>query len=537
MREPLVYAAERGQSTLSRQVRDGRLVRLSSGVYSANVATPVETQVREHLWELVAHFIPDAVVVDRSAAKGGTLTPDGLLFVASMQRRRDLDLPGIRIVVREGAPVAGDVPWLAGLTMSSRPRALVDNLAPSRSRGGRTARTLTPVELEEWLVALARDLTEMRLNRLRDEAKALAPDLTGDAATAEERAATLDSLFGAVMGTRPVTAASKLLAARADGRDWDVRRAAMFDVLAESLVSGEATTDLPTDIPAVESSRLVESAFFEAYFSNFIEGTEFTIDEALAIVSSGRLGNRPADAHDVLGTYRMIADPADSAQTAASFDEFLSMLTYRHRNIMEGRPDKQPGEFKTKPNQAGSYQFVDPDLVLGTLALGFDVLAGLTNPFDRAVFAMFLVAEVHPFDDGNGRVARLVMNAELSAAGQSRIIVPTVHRNEYQIALRQMSREKRAPLLARTMSDAWQWTAQMDFTDQTTARTWLDLTNALVDSNEAARNGLRLLLPGTVLSRGQQSQPVRQLPDEPLSLTIDKTKKAMKAIKTKTRTW
>ena len=33
---------------------------------------------------------------------------------------------------------------------------------------------------------------------------------------------------------------------------------------------------------------------------------------------------------------------------------------------------------------------------------------------------MFLVAEVHPFADGNGRVARVMMNAELIAGGQQR---------------------------------------------------------------------------------------------------------------------
>ena len=41
--------------------------------------------------------------------------------------------------------------------------------------------------------------------------------------------------------------------------------------------------------------------FFESYFSNFIEGTEFEVDEALAIVFEGRIPkDRPADAHDVL---------------------------------------------------------------------------------------------------------------------------------------------------------------------------------------------------------------------------------------------
>jgi Fic family protein len=44
-----------------------------------------------------------------------------------------------------------------------------------------------------------------------------------------------------------------------------------------------------------------------------------------------------------------------------------------------------------------------------------------------------------PFADGNGRVARIMMNAELVAAGESRIIVPTIYRNNYLMALTALS--------------------------------------------------------------------------------------------------
>jgi fido (protein-threonine AMPylation protein) len=37
------------------------------------------------------------------------------------------------------------------------------------------------------------------------------------------------------------------------------------------------------------------------------------------------------------------------------------------------------------------------------------------GPFRRAAFQMFLISEVHPFRDGNGRMGRIFMNAELVA--------------------------------------------------------------------------------------------------------------------------
>lgn len=67
--------------------------------------------------------------------------------------------------------------------------------------------------------------------------------------------------------------------------------------------------------------------------------------------------------------------------------------------------------------------------------------------------------------------------------------------NEYLTALRQMSRERRTGLLAKTMNRAWHWSAEMDITDQPTARHWLDLTYARTDSTDAEREGVALQLP------------------------------------------
>jgi Fic family protein len=55
---------------------------------------------------------------------------------------------------------------------------------------------------------------------------------------------------------------------------------------------------------------------------------------------------------------------------------------------------------------------------------------------------MFLVMEVHPFLDGNDRIARVMMNAEPAAKDMSEIIVPTVYRIDYLGTLRKLTRRK-----------------------------------------------------------------------------------------------
>src|SRR5258708_4726426 len=178
-----------------------------------------------------------------------------------------------------------------------------------------------------------------------------------------------------------------------------------------------------------------------------------------------------------------------------AFEDLATLMKSRHARILEGRPNKVPGRFKADPNRAGSTLFVAPELVEGTFAKGFEIYRGLTSPLHRAIFMMFAVSEVHPFADGNGRVARIMMNAELVAAGESRIIVPTVYRNNYLIALKALSQNGITGALVRTADFAQRYTAAVDFAELDRARFILARTHAFTDPNEAETAGIRLMLP------------------------------------------
>jgi hypothetical protein len=47
---------------------------------------------------------------------------------------------------------------------------------------------------------------------------------------------------------------------------------------------------------------------------------------------------------------------------------------------------KPQGQYKIQQNRAGSTEFVAPELVHGTLNLGFKAFLSLATPFQRAVF-------------------------------------------------------------------------------------------------------------------------------------------------------
>ena len=474
---------------VSRATKQGKLRKLASRLYTKNLTDAPEQIVRRNLWPLVASYVPGALIADRTAIEN-TPAEDGSIFVIA-NRKRDISLPGITIRPRKGAPpLKDDKPFMGGLYLSSMARAYLENMVPSRKRSGSAARTLSRKELEERLEAMLRRGNPESLNILRDRAREIAPALG-----LESEYQQLDKLIGALLGTRNEALMTPTGQARHAGAPFDPDRVRLFENLHASLRAWPPSIRLAKERGTTAQATL---AFFEAYFSNFIEGTEFEVAEAADIVFNGVIPrNRPEDAHDVLGTWRVVSDKSGMVRTPKDAPELLELLCQRHATIMGGHMDKRPGEFKAEGNRAGSTVFVAPDLVLGTLTQGFDFYRSLDAPFSRAVFMMFMISEVHPFADGNGRIARIMMNAELVATDEERIIIPTVYRNNYLAPLKALSHSGRTEPLLRVLDYAQKWTASIPWGHFEETRHILEECNAFVEPGYADDTGIRLRLPGT----------------------------------------
>ena len=478
---------------VSRRVKAGELRKLGSRLYTTNLVDAPEAIVRRNLWDIVAGYFPGALIADRTALENAPAEDGSVCLVT--ESGRALTVHGVTLRPRRGAgPQEFDRPFLNALFLSSTARAWLDNLRPSRARGGRLPRTFSRLELEDRLDNLIRRGGVDAANRLRDEARALAPRI---GRTAEAKL--LDALIGDVLGTRdsqatPLT--SPGAQARRRGRPYDPHRMRLFEILHKAL------RDMPPSFrPArrrgVEAAATL--AFYDAYFSNFIEGTEFAVDEAAEIVFQGRVpAERPADAHDILGVWRIASNPAEMRRTPKDADAFLDLLRQRHAAVMANRSEVRPGEFKRVPNQAGATLFVLPDDVPGTLEHGFGMCRSLETPFQRAVLTHFLVAEVHPFADGNGRVARIMMNAELAAGGEERILIPTVYHGNYIAAQRALSHNGVPTPLIQTLDYAQRWTAAVDWCSVRDTARELAACNAFLESGSAEQEGLRLRMPGRI---------------------------------------
>lgn len=481
-------------SALIRQTQAGRAIRLAPAVYVVGATLPPEAVAKQHALGVIAHLWPGAVVSDRSAFSGAQ--PDkGWLFIRHPDppRRADLRMPGLTVSVQVGpGPLPGDMPLPHGLHLSGVARALIENVTGrGRPSVGRPARAARTEAVEDRIDALAREGGAGRVRNVLTELDLIKGSF--DPSAVETVRARLAELLGTFAGSEPV---SPRLRARLAGEPFDAARLARI----EDLVAGLASIP-PEPAPAMgEPGRWEWLPFFEAYFSNYIEGTEFTVEEALHIAIDGEIpDSRPQDAHDVAATYRIVSDPALAARRARSGGELLDNLREHHATLMAARPDKRPGLLKQKRNWAGGYQFVEPELLVGTLVRGFDLLSSVIDPLHRAVAVMFLVTECHPFDDGNGRVARIVANAELSAAGQIRLIVPTVYRNNYLAGLAGASNGAgRGGSLTAVLRFTQRWGAGIDWRTFDAADAEIRETNGYLDPARAENAGRRLRLPGAL---------------------------------------
>lgn len=461
---------------ISGLVRQGKLKKLIPRVYTPNLGEKPETLIKRNLFTIIGHLYPGSLLSHRSALEFKP-TATGDVFLTYLYKKK-IKLPGVTINLMEGrAAIDGDNPLTNGLYVSQQARALLENFQESR-KPGPESKTLTIAELEGRLEQIVRVKGETGLNEIRDKARMIASTLH-----MEKEFTRMNKLISAILATGPSKILSSPLAiARTFGQPYDPVRLSLFEKLFVELQQQEFS-QLPEQNLSEFAFR--NFAFFEAYFSNYIEGTEFEIDEAKRIIQTDSpMPSRDEDSHDILGTYKLLSNTTEMRVTPASPDELLHILQYRHEVLLSARISKKPGQFKDKNNRAGETHFVDQTLVKGTLIKGFDFYRNLSDPFAKAAYMMFLISEVHPFLDGNGRLARVMMNAELVKAGQTRIIIPTVFREDYMGALRQLTRQQTPSAYIRMLSRVQQFSATITGVNIDEMQYQLEQANAFLEPEQ-----------------------------------------------------
>jgi hypothetical protein len=445
-RQEIIFASS--DKSISNQIskaeKGGKIRKIAPRIYTTNLRDAVEHIIKRHLFDILKWRFPEAVISHRSASELRP-TEAGNFFITGKYTKKIADLKGITLKVMEGKPALESDVDLGGIYASSEWRWVLENMQASRKKGGESK--VFPIEyIEDKLEKIILKEGREGINKFRDKAQEVAKQLEF-----ESELKKLNAIISALLSTHSVEALSSTSAkARAAGMPFDAKRVELFEILYDKLKNYYFPERTDKNI-SEDSFRLF--SFFEAYFSNYIEGTEFTIEDAKKIVDTGIvIPKRIKDSHDILGTFQIVSSRYEMSITPSTADELITILKKRHLTMLSGRAeDANAGEFKNQNNRAGNTEFVDYTLVEGTLRQGFKYYAALNDPMARAVFIMFMISEVHPFTDGNGRISRIMGNAELFKSGQSRIIVPTVYREDYVMSLKKLTNRKEPDTFIRVM--------------------------------------------------------------------------------------
>jgi hypothetical protein len=451
----------------------GVIRKIAPRVYSSNLDEPVEGIIRRNLFQVLGTLYPGTMLSHRSAFEFQP-TKTGQIFLTTSYTKK-VKLPGITIQFLAGpSPIEGDNKFSGELYTSQKARAFLENLQTTRKLGS-NSKCLSLPEIEERLEQIIRVNGEKEINKLRDQARMLAEQLE-----MQQEFEKLNRIISALLTTKTSKILSSPLAiARAFGMPYDPARLELFETLFRELKQ--------TEFPYREEKNTTPTsfrnfAFFESYFSNYIEGTVFEIEEAKLIIQTNKpILTRNDDSHDVLGTYQIVSNKKEMEITPSSPEEFFKIISLRHSILLSARLDKSPGLFKDKNNFAGSTSFVDFNLVRGTLIQSYDFYRALNHPFSKAAYMMFVISEVHPFLDGNGRIARVMMNAELVKAGQSKIIIPTVFREDYMGALKKFTKQRKCDTYIKMLQRAHEFSANVYSENMDQMQEYLTACNAFIE--------------------------------------------------------
>ena len=357
---------------IARLVQLSRLRKIAPRIYTPNMIDSPEVIVRRNILSILNWRFPNTVISHRSACEM-RLTSEGTFYLTGTYNRKVTDLPGITIYLLKG-PAADIQDMVYGhMFIASEYRWMLENMQSSRKQGNDSKVlpiSLIEKKLESVLVAGG----EEQLNQYRDTLRETAERLG-----MTDEFAKINILISALLNTHSSQVLTDpVVKAAAAGTPFDEKRVELFEKLFDAL-QGQHFLSRP--VSEQTENEYLDIAFFESYFSNYIEGTEFAVDEARQIVETGiTIPKRTEDSHDILGTFHVVSNRMEMQAFPTSSQEFFEILSRRHAILLAGRPELNPGHFKTKNNRAGNTEFVDVNRVQGTLDAGFNYYCALQRP-------------------------------------------------------------------------------------------------------------------------------------------------------------
>ncbi len=197
------------------------------------------------------------------------------------------------------------------------------------------------------------------------------------------------------------------------------------------------------------------------FHSNHLEGNSLTYGETILLILEDRAsGGKPMKDYEEMRwhnealKYVEESVKEDRPLTGAFIREIHKIIlqrpSFNKAETHDGKPARKritPGIYKEKPNHVRTttneiFYFATPE---ETGAKMTDLIEWYRteqekkelHPLQLAALFHYKFVRIHPFDDGNGRTARILMNFILMQHGLPPVVIKTEDKNSYFAALRQ----------------------------------------------------------------------------------------------------
>ena len=187
------------------------------------------------------------------------------------------------------------------------------------------------------------------------------------------------------------------------------------------------------------------------YSSNALEGNTLDLAETKVVIEDGlTINGKPMRDHlETLGhaeAYNKLHELAESNCITEDDIKCLHKIFYTKIDIENAGIYRQKSVIVT----GADVSFPKPEEInqkMQEFIVELHQIKQSSHPVEYAAMVHALFVNIHPFIDGNGRVARLLMNLALLQSGYNITIIPPIARADYIRALQETNRKKYEPFI------------------------------------------------------------------------------------------
>ena len=172
------------------------------------------------------------------------------------------------------------------------------------------------------------------------------------------------------------------------------------------------------------------------YNSNRIEGSKLSEDQTRYIYETNTISidpNETANVDDIIETINHFACfdfMLDSAEKPLSEDIIKEFHRILKNNTSDSRKEWfKTGEYKARPNVVGNIETSSPKSVKNDIKVLLDSYKQKQINLSAVIDFHYQFEKIHPFQDGNGRVGRIIIFKECLKNG----IIPFIIEDEYKM--------------------------------------------------------------------------------------------------------